>query len=378
MKVDIITMHMIHNYGSVLQTYATCEIFRRLGLEPEIIDYYPDRLAGYGSFKQLYIDAKPFHHSVIKCVLVALINWPSYKLQKRVFDPFVKKYIPLSRKYESFNELKEDPPIADIYCTGSDQVWNNFLDSKKEFDKAYYLKFVSSSANIKKISYAASFGRSNFSEDELLQIESLLSDYNAISVREESGVGVLNKTHIRNACCCLDPTFMIMKEEWLKIAEKIKDKDYILVYKLHEDSAASEIAIKLGDFLGKKVIRLSTALHRRIRGGKTELLPSVGQFISYIANASLVVTDSFHATAFSINLNVPFVSVRWKMFNDRIESILNIAGLHNRLVSNIDDAKRAVATAIDYACVNQKIKIAICNSRKYLRDKVLNEDDKVD
>lgn len=105
MKSEIITMHMIYNYGSVLQTYASCEMFKSLKIDPEVIDYYPERLAGYGSLKQLYVDAKPFHHNILKCLLVAVVNWPSYKLQKRVFKPFICKHIPLSKRYESYNDL---------------------------------------------------------------------------------------------------------------------------------------------------------------------------------------------------------------------------------------------------------------------------------
>mgnify|MGYP000845041497 CR=1 FL=1 len=372
MKADIITMHMINNYGSVLQTYATCEMFRMAGIEPEIIDYYPERLVGYGSLKQLYIDAKPFHHNTLKCLIVALVNWPSYKLQKRIFKPFVQKYIPLSNKYESFDELKKNPPIADIYCTGSDQVWNNYLDSKKQFDKAYFLDFISTE-NISRMAYAASFGRSDFNKNELKQIEQFLKKYDFISVREESGLTVLKKANIINGQCCLDPTFMVDKNIWLNMAEPIKEKDYILVYKLHEDSAATDIAIKLGKKYNKKVIRISTALHRRIKGGRTVMLPSVGKFISYLLNASLVVTDSFHATAFSINLNVPFVSVKWKMFNDRIESVLDVVGLQNKLVSNYQEAYEAVINATDYTVVNSKIKDAITKSQFYFNQALLGE-----
>ena len=85
----------------------------------------------------------------------------------------------------------------------------------------------------------------------------------------------------------------------------------------------SEIALEIAKRTGKKVIRISSDYLKRIIRGKTIVAPRVEEFISYIANASLVVTDSFHATAFSLNLNVPFVSVKWKMFNDRIETILH-------------------------------------------------------
>ncbi len=354
MKADIITMHMINNYGSVLQTYATCEMFRMAQIEAEIVDYYPERLVGYGSLKQLYIDAKPFHKNTIKCIIVALINWPSYKLQNRVFRPFTKKYIPLSKRYESISELQKDPPKADIYCTGSDQVWNNYLDSKKQFDKAYFLNFGDSA--IKRMSYAASFGRSDFNKEELKQIQKMLSKYEFVSVREESGLTVLKQANVDNGKCCLDPTFMIDKQIWLNMAESINEKDYILVYKLHEDSIASEVAIALGKKYNKKVIRISTALHRRIKGGKTILLPTVGQFISYITNATMVVTDSFHATALSINFNVPFYTVRWRMFNDRAESILNKVGLEKRLISTIEEAVQ-LQEKIDFESVNHKLDV---------------------
>lgn len=355
MKADIITMHMINNYGSVLQTYASCEMFSKLHIEPEIIDYYPERLNGYGSFLQLYRDAKPFHKNTLKCIIVALVNWPSYKLQNKVFQPFVRKYIPMSKRYNSIKELRADPPKADIYCTGSDQVWNNYLDSKRQFDEAYFLKFVSC-RDAKRIAYSASFGRSDFDEKELAQIGKLLQGYDFISVREQSGLNVMENAKVKNGCCCLDPTFMVDRKTWNNLAEPISDKDYILVYKLHEDSIASEVAVELGRLMNKKVIRISTALHRRIKGGKIIMLPTVGQFISYIMNASMVVTDSFHATALSVNFNVPFFTVRWKMFNDRAESILNKVGLSDRLIGNVEEATNANFT-IDFTQANEKLEM---------------------
>ena len=364
MKADIITMHMINNYGSVLQTYASLLMFQEMDIEAEIIDYYPPRLKGYGSFVQIYRDAKPFHKGMIKCLAVAFVNWPSYKLQSAVFGPFVKKYISLSRRYESINELRKNPPIADIYCTGSDQVWNNYLDDQKQFDEAYFLRF--GSETIRRIAYSASFGRSDFSETELQIIGTLAQNYNSISVREQSGVEVLCKAGIEKANCCLDPTFMIDKEIWRGLAESISENDYILVYKLHEDSAASSIAIELGRRLNKKVLRISTALHRRIKGGRTIMLPTVGEFLSYIMNASLVVTDSFHATALSINFNVPFYTVKWKMFNDRAESILTKVNLQDRLIASIDEATKDILD-IDFSYANKMLEQERIKSKESFR-----------
>lgn len=146
---------------------------------------------------------------------------------------------------------------------------------------------------------------------------------------------------------------MLTGDEWRALATEIPDKGYILVYKLHEDSIASEVALEIGKREGKQVIRISLDKMKRINGGKTVVAPKVTEFISYIANADLVVTDSFHATAFSIGLNVPFVSVQWKMFNDRIGTILNKTGLTERHVSGIDEAVKVYSKNIDFNTVNE-------------------------
>ena len=106
---------------------------------------------------------------------------------------------------------------------------------------------------------------------------------------------------------------------------------------------------------GKPVIRISLDYMKRIKGGKTVVAPEVTKFISYIANADLVVTDSFHATAFSINLNVPFVSIQWKMFNDRIGTILKKTNLCERRAASVEEALMIYREKIDFDDVNMRL-----------------------
>jgi hypothetical protein len=352
LKISVITMQSVYNYGSVLQTYATQKYFEYRGYDVEFVDYYPKRMKNYGSLKQLYIDAKTFHHNPIKCIAIALVKFPSMKVLRKTFIPFLDKYINKSRTYISLEDLNYDPPKADIYCTGSDQVWNDYLEGG--FDKVYFLSYAPSSSI--KIAYAASFGRDDITQSELQPVKNLLDSYKAISVREESGLKIIEKVECQIKKCVLDPTLMLQKNEWEKLAQPIDTRSYILVYKLHEDSATSEIAIALGQKMGLPIIRLSMDKMKRINGGRTIVAPSVEKFISYIAHAELVITDSFHATAFSINFNVTFIAVEWKMFNDRIKTILHKVSLPERLVSNVKEAISVYEKPIDFNAVNRKLK----------------------
>lgn len=349
MKIAVLTMQAVYNYGSALQTYATQKYLESIGHEVEIIDYYPGRMRNYGSVRQLYRDANTFHHNAIKSAVIALVKHGSVATLKKAFVPFSSKYFNLTKKYESNEELRNDPPIADVYCTGSDQVWNDYLENG--FDPAYFLDFAPEEK--RRIAYSASFGRDDITSEELASVQDLVNQYKAISVREDSGLTTLAATDIPLKQCVLDPSFMLTGDEWRALATEIPDKGYILVYKLHEDSIASEVALEIGKREGKQVIRISLDKMKRINGGKTVVAPKVTEFISYIANADLVVTDSFHATAFSIGLNVPFVSVQWKMFNDRIGTILNKTGLTERHVSGIDEAVKVYSKNIDFNTVNE-------------------------
>lgn len=364
MKIDVITMQAVYNYGSALQTYATQKLFANLGYDVEIIDYYPNRMRNYGSLRQIYTEVKPFHKKVWKSAIVAVLKYPSMRKQKKVFSSFSNKYFNLTKPYYSNDTLINNPPMADIYCTGSDQVWNDYLEDG-HFDRAYFLDFVPSDK--RKISYAASFGRDDISDNELKPVKKLLDSYYAISVREESGLKIIKDVNIALKACVLDPTFLLKREDWMKLSVPIKEKNYILVYQLHEETAVSDTAIELSKRTGKTVIRLSSDYFKRIRGGKTIVAPRIEEFVSYIAFADFVVTDSFHATAFSINLNTPFVSLKWKMFNDRIETILDSTGLKDRSVKTVEEAARVYNREINFDSVNAKIEALRNKSIDYLQ-----------
>ncbi len=146
--------------------------------------------------------------------------------------------------------MKKDPPKADIYVSGSDQVWNSKYNHG--VDGSYYLNFVESKH---KYSFVSSFGRDRLSDTEAEQVEPMLQDFVALTVREQSAVSILNKMGI-NGFCLIDPTLQISKDEWNRLANKrLVSEKYLLLFLLYnEDNGASEYARKIADNTGLKLV----------------------------------------------------------------------------------------------------------------------------
>lgn len=348
MKVSIITYHRVYNYGAALQAYATVQCFNRLRYSAEVIDYIPDKVKNYGSFNQILYETKMFHSSLVKCIFISLIKMPSYKKRVPVFDTFLEKNVPMTKVYNSLDELKRFPPRADIYCTGSDQVWNNTY--LPQFDLTYFLAFVKS---VKKISFSSSFGRKDFSSKEMNEIIPYLREYNAISVREKSGLDLLKDVDVKLKKNILDPTLILTEKEWSSIFEPTSYADYILVYQLHSDSNVEEYALVLSKIFGKKALKISLDYFRKSKCDCVVGFPSVGLFLSLFSKAFFVVTDSFHGTAFSINFNKNFIVALPGKTGERIQSILELTGLTERIVNNDEAVSKIAEKDIDFRHCNE-------------------------
>ena len=367
-KVDIITLHRVVNYGSVLQTYALQEKIKEKGFDVEVIDYYPKRLHLFGMLKRIKNKKEIFRKNVIIRFIAQCIMIPSYIQRFRVFKKFLKKYIKMTPKtYYTKEELEKDVPEADIYCTGSDQVWNSEWNEKIEYP--FFLDFVPD--NKKRISYAASFGKKELNDKEFLETKRLISKYDYLAMRELSGVEILKKLAREDGINVLDPTLLLNKKEWLKIASKKYDgKKYILMYNLNRNKKIDKYVEKLAKEKNLEIYYISYHLHEFYKKGKMKCNVKVEDFLSLIANASYVVTDSFHATAFSINFNRPFMIVFPEKFSTRLVSILEITDLKNRIVEDYNDIKLADQN-IDFTNANHVLEIERKKANEYL-DKALN------
>ena len=144
-KVGIITQHRVVNYGSVLQTYALQEKIKDMGYECEVIDYYPERFTPLGMLKRIKNKGEKFQKSFLIRNAARAIIIPSYIIRFRMFFKFLNDYIDMAPKtYKSEKELESENFDYDVYCTGSDQVWNYGWNERIEYP--YYLAFAPESA----------------------------------------------------------------------------------------------------------------------------------------------------------------------------------------------------------------------------------------
>lgn len=345
MKASIITLHYINHYGSVLQTYATCRVFEKAGIEAEIIDYIRPN-AKESEFIENALKVKNISKYSLKGLLYSIVKRIEAERIRRVCNVFRKTNIPLTRFYGSYKELCADPPVADIYCTGSDQTWNSVYNGG--LLPAYYLRFAPK--NKTKIGYAVSIGMDRFPPEEEIRAKKYINEYSAISVRENSAIPTLCDLGYNCVIQVVDPTLMLCRKEWEPfISKKLVREKYILIYKLNNLPEMEDFAEKLSKKTGCRIVRVSYYLFHMKNRGKMFWSPPVEDFLSLIDNAEYVITDSFHGLAFSLNFHKEFYAFMPGQYSSRLTSILSLTGTESRLVKNID---KYDTTPIDYEKVD--------------------------
>lgn len=363
MKIAVITRHGIINYGSLLQTIATQKAIERCGCECEIVNYIRTDEEYRNLEKTILKTKNNWNKNLFKRFIYLVLRQSESMIAGRKFSKMQSQYLNLTRRYSSLEDLQKNKPVADLYMTGSDQVWGPVADGS--YDSSYFLSFTL--PQDKCVAYAASFGRTEYNEKVKQNFRRWLSRYNEIAVRENSAVDLLNEIGIKSYQV-LDPTLLITASEWSRIATKAPKKKYILVYQLHNNYKLNEYAKKASKELKLPLIRISPTLHQFTRSGKFKYLPDVSEFLAYIKNAECMITDSFHGTAFAINFNTQFVEILPNnKTGSRNQSILQLTGLTERIVQNTDDL-HLVHEKIDYTYANEVLRREREKSEKILRE----------
>ena len=370
--VAVMTLHNSPNYGSCLQTYATQAVLAGIGVAPRIIDYYredaiPENETDRALNGQLVKKMPIFRLPGVK----ALARIPVSRIVARRAAPlneFRRSRLALTdRKYYSYEDLEADPPQADIYCTGSDQVWNSVWN--KGFNKAFYLEFAPVEA--KRIAYAASIGKSSLEEWEKAPMREALLKYSHISVREEEAVELLDSIGVPGAVPVIDPTLMLDRSAWGRIASKesVPEQPYILIYQLNKNPEFDQYAQKLSKKLHLPLYRIAYGVHEKRKGEHTIVCPKVEEFLGLFMNAEYVLTDSFHGTAFSLNLGRKFVSISPGRFSGRIMNLLKMTGVTDHYLEDYRDVKIA-DNPIDFGYVQSVFKDKRLRAETFLRNAI--------
>jgi len=343
MKISLITIHDIgNNYGSTLQSFALYRYIQKLGYEVELVDYQPK----YKSIK-----------GRIRSFAVNLVFLVDYLKRKKRFRSYYLSRMKLTYKYRRYQDLCKNPPKADVYMVGSDQVWNlNFPCGQ---DDAYYLNFIDSP---NKISYACSLGCS-FNEVQLHALKKKIQELSYISIRENYSSVQLSSIGLKTEHV-LDPVFLLSKDEYLKNISLPPCKNYLLVYAVNKDKLLDSVAQKIALERNLEIILIG-GFRKKIKCNVFYRSAGPNEFISLIAHADFVLTSSFHGTAFSLIFNKQFAVVQPEINSLRIEDILNSGGITDRVIKTYNDLE-IHKKIIDYNTVNPKLNLLIGQSTKYL------------
>ena len=372
MKIGILTYHKSFNNGSFLQAYALSNVVSNMGYDVEIVDYIPQK------FNEIYSLFSPNSMGFlkkliyyIKKILVADI----YLSTKRNFLGLQNKCLNLSKEkyfYDSnFEQLNKE---YDVLIVGSDQIWNLICS---DCDDIYFLPIKHLN---KKVSYAPSLNDIKKLPEKYID---LISDFDSVSVREQSGKATLNDCLLKDVFVAIDPTLLIDIQYYEKFDLKdIVKKDYIFLYTIKY----SEDVISVSKALSEKYnlcvytmindIRVHYVLEmkkNKIRYRKSCNDPVA--FLRYIKNASYVVTDSFHGTAFSVIFEKEFWAVNikkdGKYYDDeRISTLLEKLNLKDRFITADN---QNFNNKIDYDTVGKLKKEYVEESLDWLKNAIIGD-----
>ena len=354
-KIGIVTILKVNNYGAELQAYATQEFLKSMGYEAEIIDYLfyknPQHKRTRLS-KPLF--AFPLKKRVAEFVypllsdLRNISNGKTLARRKNRFENFHRLNTSMSPTYRSIDELYDAEMDYDVYLTGSDQVWNPGIYTSIA---PYFLDFAPKGC--RRVAYAASFGVSQIPSDAIPYYKKFLSTYDAIGVREKNGVDLVKDISDKKAQWVLDPTLLLTKDEWLKVASPVEiPKEYILLYELTPCPYIRQLAEHVCKERNLSVVRVCKDANKEDKDDAILNITDAGpaEFLYLFVNASMVITNSFHGTAFSINFQRPFYTVlpKRKQNNSRQRSLLELVDLTDRLLVEDSPFPNAEKWEVDY------------------------------
>lgn len=357
MRIGIITQPLRINYGGILQNYALQKILKEKGHEVVTLD----PIESYQSYSVLIQFAKYVKRFIAKYIFrkkgIAIFYEKKLRHDYPIISQNMKKFVNRYINVEEVNDYSElDPANFDALLVGSDQVW------RPKYNKDIGISFLSFARTwiVKRIAYAASFGTDvwEFSQDQTKLCSDLIKLFDSVSVREFSGVDMCKKYFGVDPQLVLDPTMLLNKEDYMKLVSdeqrRMVPKDRLLCCILDNSDEKNSIIKSICDKLKlSPLFTYKSNLFDETCPVEDRIQPSVEEWLSAFENSEFVVTDSYHATVFSILFKKQFITIG----NDerglsRLFTLLNQFDLENRLIKSKEELVR-IEGVIDYDRVSQ-------------------------
>lgn len=385
MKIGIIThYYKSTNYGGNLQAYALCRALNDFGCQAEQIAY--DKSADQLFPKQSCRGLAYLTRRAVSKLRRFLGNRRLHSIRtelnsrKQAILQFNETAIPHSVCYHRGNIAQANGKY-DIFITGSDQVWH-----PKAVCGAYLLDFVWEGKT--KLSYAASVSTDSLPEEYRLRYQQCLADFDGVSVREADAVELIRPLSPVEVKWVLDPVFLLEKQQWDEICPERKiEEPYLFCYFLGEDHKARLLAREYAEAHGLKLVTLPHLSGKYIScdvgfGDRQLYDVSPGDFVSLIRYAECVLTDSFHATAFSIIYEREFFVLPrsgHRAMGTRIQSLTGLIGAEAHFCAEPEQTTIAylkTVPAVDYSMESASLATMKKASLKFLSDAIQNAEKK--
>ncbi len=374
MKIGVITYWQSgDNYGQALQCFALQKQLISMGHTPFLIKYVP----------------LPKKTSLIEKLWKLILIYPIFKKLRKLqwakaynkknklrrFDEFREMHIITNGiVYNGLSDIQDNPPEADCYICGSDQIWAMLLDNDQI--QAFYLNF--GKKETKRIAYAASFGRDIYPAELNSRLHEMLVRFDAVSVREKAGIDICAKVGIQ-AIDVLDPTLLLSIEEYSKIIEKPSiSQKYFYTYSIN---ILSDKDLYWGDLLEyanrNALMSISTIasgylVGREICSNTQYIYATIPAWLGYIQNAEFVATTSFHGVVFCLILHTNFIYIplkgKYSRGNGRAVTLLKSLGLHDKIFNSSTTMEHCIEQSIDWRIVDAKISMMKKSSLDFLKN----------
>ncbi len=364
MKVGILTFHCADNYGAMLQAYGLKTYLRGQGVQADIVRYEPPFMTG----RHWLIPYVPMGN-------ISRIRWLAWRRgkahislgadffrQRANMRRFRKRYLTCGQ----WGKLLFAPWLKWLPCryyiVGSDQIWNP--DITCGLRRVYFGAFESRRKE-RVIAYAASMGGPALAAKYDGKFSELVRHLDAISVREEEAAAYVRRFYPGEVEAVLDPVFFLEREAWERVEDPPRREGYILVYTTENNPEMTAYAQRLSEEKSLPVVELRVARREQDAGFTVDYTAGPAQFLGYIHKADYVVTNSFHAVAFSIIYQKQFLVFLHSSLGARIKNVLRIHGLESRLHQPGRDDMIDAGT--DWGKVREKTAQSITRSEEFLR-----------
>lgn len=365
MKIGIVTFHCAYNFGSVLQAWALKHQLERMGHVACVVDY---RGHDFDQYKLLQTYSA-------KALAASLVLYPRQRRRRDAFEAFIAQELSPTARYGADDKKRMEAELSgqfDCFICGSDQIWN--VDCTRGPVGPYFLSFA---GEARRIAYApslshTSFSREYFGPEDQRQIQEWLSRFSAISVREAMTTELFQPLCKLPIYVCVDPTLLLDAADYEQIIFFPHEKQLVdscnrtlFVYMLERNDALVSYAAHLAQQTGMSIAYVSRRPLSFEGVSATNLFGAgPGEFLWYVKHCAAVLTNSFHATVFSLLFETPFQTFTTSRSGSRMRELLHNLGLEDHLV-DMDAQGSDVRPALPQVAPMEKVAPALVRERKH-------------